>query len=187
MDVVRDDMEYKLASLTAKYKSYFGKEMDVLHLEADGVRAGNQPISFDTVDLYNNSIKNAVEGVIRNVLVFVASFHGGFWGYLLGEVVTNILMKLFGGLLKIKRSNTELVQLYSEALTQQFQEGLEHIKTQLKETLMPLLERNFKNSIHEIKEMFLKNIDELGQQYEGERTNLLARQAELKNLLNKMI
>ena len=52
---------------------------------------------------------------------------------------------------------------------------------------MPLLERNFKNSIHEIKEMFLKNIDELGQQYEGERTNLLARQAELKNLLNKMI
>ena len=187
MDVVRDDMEYKLASLTAKYKSYFGKEMDVLHLEADGVRAGNQPISFDTVDLYNNSIKNAVEGVIRNVLVFVASFHGGFWGYLLGEVVTNILMKLFGGLLKIKRSNTELVQLYSEALTQQFQEGLEHIKTQLKETLMPLLERNFKNSIHEIKEMFLKNIDEIGQQYEGERTNLLARQAELKNLLNKMI
>ena len=96
-------------------------------------------------------------------------------------------MKLFGGLLKIKRSNTELVQLYSEALTQQFQEGLEHIKTQLKETLMPLLERNFKNSIHEIKEMFLKNIDEIGQQYEGERTNLLARQAKLKNLLNKMI
>ena len=96
-------------------------------------------------------------------------------------------MKLFGGLLKIKRSNTELVQLYSEALTQQFQEGLEHIKAQLKETLMPLLERNFKNSIREIKEMFLKNIDEIGQQYEGERTNLLARQAELKNLLNKMI
>lgn len=187
MESVRDDMEYELASLAAKYKNYFGKEMETLHLEANGVRAGNQPISFDTVELYNNSVKNVVEGVIRNVIVFVASFHGGFWGYLLGEVVTNVLMKLFGGLLRIKRSNTELVQLYSEAVTQQFQEGLEHIKVQLKETLMPSLERNFKESIREIKEKFLKNVEGMGQQYDRNRTALSARREELKSLLNKEV
>ncbi|MBS7197857.1 MAG: hypothetical protein KH111_06980 [Bacteroidales bacterium] len=187
MDSVRDDMEYELALLTAKYKSYFGKEIEKSHLEADGVRAGNQPISFDSVDIYNNSVKNVVEGVIRNVIVFIASFHVGFLGYLLGEVVTNMLMKLFGGLLRIKRSDTELVQLYSEAVTQQFQEGLGHIKVQLKETLMPSLERNFKDSIREVKDRFLKNINELGKQYDQNREVLSNQREELKSLLDRDI
>lgn len=187
MNAVSDDMEYQLASLTAKYKSYFGKEIEALRLEADSVRAGNQPISFDTVDLYNNTVKNTVEIVIRNVIAFVASFHGGVLGYLLGEVVTNTLMKLFGGLLRIKRSNTELIQLYSEAATQQFQDGLDHIKTQLKETLIPSLEKNFKSSIRDIKTAFIKNIDGIEDQYNRNKTVLSTRREELKNLLNEMI
>jgi|GEM_PF-3305783 hypothetical protein len=186
MDAVQDDMEYELASLTAKYKKFFGKDIESFKLAANDVRAGNQPISFDSVDIYNYSVKNVVEGIIRNVITFVACFHGGFWGYAIGKVVTNALMKLFGNLLRIKRGDTELIQLYSEAATEQFDNGLEHIKTQLKETLLPSLEKNFKSSIGDIKEGFTKNIAAIEEQYNQKKKVLSTRYNELKNQLNEI-
>ena len=162
MDQLKIDISAKIENLLSTYKEKFSEEAQLGALDPIMVRAGSQPVSFD-IEHYNYTLNKLFDWIVGGLIRFKFVALGGLVGGVLGEILTNFLNNILSPLLRIKYSNQKIRNMYSDVIYKQFFENIDDMVIQLRDYMVPALEKNFKDSIQDVIDSLENNMERVGQ------------------------
>lgn len=186
MEQLKEEISTKIEELLSTYRNYFCEEAKLGELDPVLVRAGAQPISFD-VEHYNYTLNKLFDWIVGGLIRYKFLVYGDILtGGRIGQIVTNILNNLLNPVLRIKYSNQKILKMYSEVIYKQFFENIDDMVVQLRDYMVPTLEKNFKESIQEVIDSLESNMETFGhrldQRIEGANSHLYRIQQTIDSL-----
>lgn len=163
MDQLKGDISAKIEELLSTYRNYFSEEAKLGELEPITIKAGAQPISFD-VEHYNYTLNKLFDMIVGGLIRYKFLVYGDILtGGRIGNLITNYINKKLEIILRIKYSNKKILNMYSEVIYKQFFENVDDMIVQLRDYMIPALEKNFKESVQDIIDSLVNNMESVGQ------------------------
>lgn len=162
LDSVKQGLQSEIEKLLDTYKDFFNEHASICELNPISIYSGSQPVSFD-VDHFDYTFNRIFDAIVGNIVRFYLLSKGDWLtGGKMGKIVTGIINRFIQPLLRRKCSDEEIKRMYSEAVYSQFYDNINSMVTQLRDYLVPALERNFTESLQEIIIQFEDNIEMVG-------------------------